>query len=1417
MDVWFLSRGIEISFGRDGECVREEEGEKDMKRGSKRIFRYWMLVLLSLITYQGWAVDVKSAEELKNALGGKATVSGNTVTLTGDVDISSSLRIVESTMILDLNGKKITYDRSGIKAAPQNDIAIEVNGSTANLTVKNGTIIVKAANGEDNGWNTKGGNGSNASAVVLEQGSVSVLNIDLNATPGNGGSGQNFFGKPNPGSAGSAWVIDANHSYTLGDMVPSGAYFSEPANVDYNTKDGGINLSKAVVRLSSYIATYNSNGGTLSNTISPYTIETYTNPTGSRTGYTFDGLTPKTSGVTYVNGIPVLETRSAEGTIEFEAKWIPIPYTIYYKDNAETQLSTSTYTIENEVTSFAPFPTQDNAIFDGWYEDQACTKKVTSIPLGSTGEKTFYGQWFTKHTITYDCGDKDVTLPDNAVKEFHKKTATFNLPANLKRTGYNFNGWKIKDDASGETYTKVETNTFDKDLTFTASWTPKEYTAKFYLEEGAKNPFEEKKYTIESKTTFPAMDSKKDHYEFTGNWKYNGNLVQSLPYPDDEKVPVSLYAVWKPLSYYISFDVQASEVITPSNMEYSVETEGLALPKNLKRTGYTFKEWCKDKDCTQSFGTAIPIGTNGNFTLYAKWEATKYAITYNTYSDVNLPSSTYTIEDEVTLPVPQRDAYSFASWYESDRLEGASVMAIAKGTTGNKTFYAKWSAGSVVTISQGANGSFTVKNGDKEVKSGEYVGAGLELTLTAAPVAPYTLSKWVVNGKDDITGNPAKVKMPVSGGLAISAVFADNRTAVSAPEIITTPTSTDKVPKGESVKVKLNKTDESATLYYSLDGAPEKAYTGEFLASSAKDTLIIKAIARKSGYKDGVTTRQVVFDNNKITLTFDLPSGVKATNPTGGDVVTATTTGGSFEFALTVDTKYYTNLDSMIVSANDSVIRAGSGGLYTLTDCSSDVTVTVAGLKAKTCTVTLKQTENGTISFTDGAEETTTEVEYGGSVSITAKPDEDFKFLQWSTGSQSNPLKLTVTRDTTVSARFISDYKAYAVTLPELQGVKVKPFSGFSTEVKKGESFKFYLQLASGYREENLVVCANGEELVKNKGGYAIFNVNTNISISVAGIVRDPVTLDVPENVNAKVVETMADISKEGVYEETMVLLHAEAPAGKVFSKWTDGKTDNPRMATALDAAQLVPLFVNKGNTTYAKVVLNQSAGAGITAVNANTDAVKSDETVQLRVVLLPAYSQSEVILTADGKELSPETSLRAATETKTYLYTLPALKDGMTVSLSGLKLNTYNVTAVQTTGGTIAVSPSGKVTHGDKIQLKAEPQSGMLFIKWWDGNTLNPYPYTVTSDTEVKAYFLGEAVTVENESIKQEDKVQIDITGQTLSISVTEESMTYIWDYKGSLYRSLTVPSGGCMLDLPAGVYLVRVGDIGVKKIIVR
>ena len=122
------------------------------------------------------------------------------------------------------------------------------------------------------------------------------------------------------------------------------------------------------------------------------------------------------------------------------------------------------------------------------------------------------------------------------------------------------------------------------------------------------------------------------------------------------------------------------------------------------------------------------------------------------------------------------------------------------------------------------------------------------------------------------------------------------------------------------------------------------------------------------------------------------------------------------------------------------------------------------------------------------------------------------------------------------------------------------------------------------------------------------------------------------------------------LYAETPLLLRA-VPRGQRFLKWTDGSTDNPRLATALDARQLYPLFTTLNEAPTAKISLVQTAGAGITGSTSNLDVVNLGECVQVRVIVLPAYSQSEVRLLANGKVVEPNVQLRATSVSKSYYY----------------------------------------------------------------------------------------------------------------------------------------------------------------------
>lgn len=1128
-------------------------------------------------------------------------------------------------------------------------------------------------------------------------------------------------------------------------------------------------------------------------------------------GYTVDNMIP--AGAYMTNSSDYGST----GLVSSSITVVLTQYNVSYNpDGGTPQPENGIYTIETS-DFFLPTVTKNGYTFGGWKYNG---NMVNTTALPTTTERagnvsmTFDATWnVISYKVVYDV-DGGVALPDGS---YNIETALTSLPT-PQREGYVFDGWY----RGNQKVTSIPAGTGD--VTLKAHWTEISYTLSFKTNNGTS--LADISYTKTQPGTLPSGLTK-EGYMF-GGWfldeNFTGSKLEAVPFPagtaGQTNIPVMVYAKWTPTPYTITFNTNGGS--DQDALRYTIETETFKLPTRTTKAGYTLVGWYIDEDLTKSYGEVVK-GTHGDFTLYAKWELAQYTIEYELYGYGNNPPDAvtcYNIEKEVKLPTPQRDNFTFVGWHKDDLLKDQALMIIPAGTTGNLKLYAEWTMGNSVQISRPANGTITVKSGSTEVKPGDKVGANTSLTITATPAsADYKLSKLVVNNIE-YTNSPQTVVMPAEGGLTISAVFTDPRPAASAPKVTTDPVNTDYIPSGEPVTVTMEKNGECDSLLYSIDGSTPKLYTGAFQVSTittATKTVAVQAIARKSGCKDGVTTRNITFRSGKITITFNLPKGITASNPAGGEVVEAVASGGAFEFKLIVDKNYFQTLDSIKVTANGTVITPDIYGIYTLSNQTSDVIVNVSGISGVTHLITLVQSANGMIAFTgDEDAENSRNVNHGDPVSVTAMADENYKFQSWTDGETANPRTFMAESDVTLQARFVKDSAGFSVILPELEGVTVKPLTGYSTEVKPGGKFKFYLRLEADYNESVPVVYANNEKLNVNQEVYSIYDISENIRISVDGIVRNKVKPVLQEHVSAIDVETGSDVSGLSLFTAAMIVLQADAPEGQVFSKWNDGKADNPRIVTAADASQLFPLFLPKTGQDAVCVKLPVLAGAGMGAVNANAAVVPKGESVQLKLVVLPSYSQSDVKVFANGKELDAALSLRASSETKTLFYTLSDVSEDMMVDVSGLKLNEYVVSLEQQEGGTVKASQVGMLKHGTVITLTATPNKGNMFMKWGDGNTLNPYQYVVTDNCTLKGAFAASNMSVGNENVSI-PAVRIYAAGGSLHILSPEISELFVWSLEGKLIKKAGVPAGYSSYLLPAGMYVVKVGNGESVKIVIR
>jgi len=132
-----------------------------------------------------------------------------------------------------------------------------------------------------------------------------------------------------------------------------------------------------------------------------------------------------------------------------------------------------------------------------------------------------------------------------------------------------------------------------------------------------------------------------------------------------------------------------------------------------------------------------------------------YKVTLKDGSDV-LDNVTYYLCDvATTLPTLTKTGYTFAGWYADEAFTGDAVTEIAVGSTGDKSYYAKWTP-NTYTVTLNANEG-TVAEG-KDVTSYTY-GEGAALPAAADMTKTgYTFAGWYDNEQisdDSVTEIPA--------------------------------------------------------------------------------------------------------------------------------------------------------------------------------------------------------------------------------------------------------------------------------------------------------------------------------------------------------------------------------------------------------------------------------------------------------------------------------------------------------------------------------------------------------------------------------------------------------------------------------------------------------------------------------------
>ena len=321
-----------------------------------------------------------------------------------------------------------------------------------------------------------------------------------------------------------------------------------------------------------------------------------------------------------------------------------------------------------------------------------------------------------------------------------------NLPEPVK-DGYTFEGWYFESsyvnkvynnslielNSSGTLYAKWEAQTFNVTLNYNDESMPDEVI------------------TVSYGDAYDLPQPAKVGYVFSG-WYNRSDFLNARKISNGDMVDLTsdtiLYAKWDKESYNVNFVTGFSD-LNLNNIDVYYNSPYNKL-KVLYKSGYTFLGWYLEDKFENKVENSTIVTKTTNHTLYAKWEANSYTLTFNSNGGTGINETMSVTYDSTygQFPSTQRTGYTFLGWYASISGNDEIVQGSTVKITSDLTLYAHWIANEY-TVNFDVNlAGATVGVESKQVTYGDEYGELPEPTKEG-----YTFNGWFDNedGGNQIT------------------------------------------------------------------------------------------------------------------------------------------------------------------------------------------------------------------------------------------------------------------------------------------------------------------------------------------------------------------------------------------------------------------------------------------------------------------------------------------------------------------------------------------------------------------------------------------------------------------------------------------------------------------------------------------
>lgn len=233
----------------------------------------------------------------------------------------------------------------------------------------------------------------------------------------------------------------------------------------------------------------------------------------------------------------------------------------------------------------------------------------------------------------------------------------------------------------------------------------------------------------------------------------------------------SVSATW--ITYYYKYVTFNANQGSGSMSQQTIENSGKLNANAFSRTGYTFDGWATSSTGSKAYDNQGDIsatsGSKGNVTLYARWVANKYTVSFNQQSGTG-GSGNITATYDANMPtvsVPTRAGYTFQGYF--DAASGGTKYYNADGTSArtwnkasNTTLYAQWS---IVTYTI----SYDLKGGTVTGNPTSYNVTTNTITLNNPTRTGYTFKGWTGSN-----GNTPQMTVQIAKGSTENKTYTAN-------------------------------------------------------------------------------------------------------------------------------------------------------------------------------------------------------------------------------------------------------------------------------------------------------------------------------------------------------------------------------------------------------------------------------------------------------------------------------------------------------------------------------------------------------------------------------------------------------------------------------------------------------------------